>query len=137
MYQLRELWGWPYDGAFSGTAVHWHVDAQIFEMPMPEDGGEFVDPRLLSRDLDRLALETDTGRTTDDPAAPGAAATALGLLPGGQATCSLGLGNLAIGSDGQVLFSQFFAEQTALEFGRNGCEDVVSYPPEAEGTASK
>ena len=66
-----------------------------------------------------------------------AATTALGLLPGGQASCSLGIGNLAIGSDGQVLFSQFFAEQTELGFGRNGCAEVVTYPPEADGTASQ
>ncbi len=97
-------------------------------MEGPTPGGDPFPPWILIRP------EPDPDGT---PPAPGAGAAALGLLPGGQAACNLGVGNLAIGSDGQVLFSQYFAEQTALEFGRNGCEDVVTYPPEADGTASR
>lgn len=55
--------------------------------------------------------------------APGA----LGFAPG-QTTCSLGENGVAIRSDGQVLFARFFAEQTALEFGKDGCGEVVNYP---------
>jgi hypothetical protein len=57
-----------------------------------------------------------------------------GILPdGSMARCTLGPGRMQIGADGQIVFPQLFSQQSGREFGRNGCEDVVSYP-KAEGT---
>ena len=84
----------------------------------PNVGG-FDDPWLLVRGKPGV----DDGGTQ----APGA----LGLAPG-QTTCSLGETGVAIRSDGQVLFAQFFAEQTALKFGKDGCGEVVNYPDTEE-----
>lgn len=79
------------------------------------NGGGFDDPWLLVRGKPGV----EDGGTQ--------AAGALGLLPG-QTTCSLGENGVAIRSDGQVLFARFFSEQTALEFGKDGCGEVVNYP---------
>lgn len=79
------------------------------------NGGGFDDPWLLVRGKPGV----EDGGTQ--------AAGALGLAPG-QTTCSLGENGVAISSDGQVLFARFFSEQTALEFGKDGCGEVVNYP---------
>jgi hypothetical protein len=79
------------------------------------NGGSGINPWLLIRGSASVA---DGG--TQPPGA-------LGLVPG-QITCSLGENGVAIASDGQVLFAQFFAERAALEFGKNGCGEVVNYP---------
>lgn len=55
----------------------------------------------------------------------------LGLLQS-QIACALGQDGLKITSDGQVLFAQFFAEQAALAFGKDGCAEVVNYPDTEE-----
>lgn len=51
----------------------------------------------------------------------------------GQSACGFGRNGLGIASDGTVLFSQFFAQQTAVQANRQGCVEVVKYP-EPEGT---
>ncbi|NQU71704.1 MAG: hypothetical protein HQ514_14205, partial [Rhodospirillales bacterium] len=42
--------------------------------------------------------------------------------------CALGEDGLAIKSDGQLLFAEFMFQETGLEFGENGCNEVVSFP---------
>ncbi len=86
-------------------------------------GGDGDDPWILVRGV--------PGAEDGGTQGPGA----LGLAPG-QITCALGENGLAIRSDGQVLFAQFFAEQTGLGFGKDGCEEVVNYP-DTEDMAGK
>ncbi|MFQ5783984.1 MAG: beta strand repeat-containing protein [Alphaproteobacteria bacterium] len=102
----------------AATFVHWHGEANIFQMPM---GGEGPDPYLLIKET------PDIPPGTPPAPVPGG----LALLPG-QTVCSLGEDGTTIKSDGQFLFAEFFFEQSGLEFGKNGCEEVVSYPATAD-----
>ena len=89
------------------------------------------DAWLVSRPRDRIAPNSSSRPTMDPP--PIAPTGPPGLLPDGtMARCTLGPGRMRIGADGQVVFPQLFSQQSGRAFGRNGCEDVVSYPKAEE-----
>ena len=86
-----------------------------------------ADAWLLFGPRDRISHNSSVKPTMDPP--PRVPTGPLGLLSdGSMASCTLGLGRMQIGSNGQVQFAEIFVEQSELEFGKNGCDRVVSYP---------
>ncbi len=105
---------------------------QGLDRVLPAAEAQAQDAWLLTRPRDGIAPNSSSKPTMDPP--PMAPTGPPGILPdGSMARCTLGPGRMQIGSEGQVVFSQLFAQQNGREFGRNGCDGVVSYP-KAEGT---
>ncbi len=98
---------------------------------LPVAKAQAQDAWLVTRPRDGIAPNSSTRSTLDPP--PMAPTGPPGILPdGSMARCTLGPGRMQIGSEGEVVFPQLFAEQSGREFGENGCDDVVSFP-EAKG----
>jgi len=97
--------------------VHWHGEGKIFQMPMPEGGGEGIDPYILIKEKP-IPPETGNAITT---------AGALALLPGG-ASCNFGTGGFTIDPDGSVLFGQFVVDIDPGDLDLAACDDNVRYP---------
>jgi hypothetical protein len=120
------------NSAGARTMVHFHDQALIFQMSgdAPVEG---IDPFIFglhegqpNPTADKRFPDT-TNFGPDDPTAPGQSPTSLSLTAG-SAACTMGEDGIAINSDGQLLFAEFMFQDTALEFGENGCDEVVAFP---------
>ncbi|NQU71505.1 MAG: hypothetical protein HQ514_13210, partial [Rhodospirillales bacterium] len=115
----------------AATIVHFHETALIIG-PETTPVLEGFDPYILIHsgpvaDTAPLRYREVTQAGLGDTTAPGERTTSLGLTAG-STVCALGEDGLAIKSDGQLLFAEFMFQETGLEFGENGCNEVVSFP---------
>gem|GEM_PF-5099856 len=105
------------DYTWAEITVHWHGEGKIFQMPMPEGGGEGVDPYILIKEK---PIPPNTGNAITT-------AGALALLPGGT-SCNFGTGGFTIDPDGSVLFGQFVIDIDPGDLDLAACDDNVRYP---------
>ncbi len=115
----------------AATIVHFHETALIFGPQTPPVVGG-IDPYILIHsgpvnDTAPLRYREVTQAGLGDTTAPGDRTTSLGLTPGSM-VCALGEDGIAVKSDGQLLFAEFMFQETGLEFGDQGCDEVVSFP---------
>jgi len=119
-------------GIGARTIVQFHDQVLIFEMPMdgPLTG---IDPWILlhsgpdNEPTPRILPQNAAGLGPGDFTTPVERDAGLGIAPG-SAVCSFGEGGVTINSDGQLLFAEFMFQDSTLEFGENGCDEVVNFP---------